>query len=211
VKPWKEVGVSRDDLKLHKAALRKSALQRRDALPLIWRQQAAERIVQYYTRTVAVAAGQIIAGFWPIRSEIDPRPLMQELEKKGAHLCLPAVLNATEIEFRAVSFVHYPHYDQGELVETGFGTYGPPAEASVVDPDVILLPLAAFDVYGNRIGYGAGYYDRAIAALHQKNKFPRLIGIAFNTQRVDQIGHEPHDVALNDILTETGLISVRPT
>jgi 5-formyltetrahydrofolate cyclo-ligase len=59
-------------------------------------------------------------------------------------------------------------------------------------------------------GYGAGYYDRAIAALHQKNKHPVLIGVAFDAQRVDHIAHEPHDVALDYILTETGLIAASP-
>lgn len=189
-----------DDLKLQKAALRKAALLARNALPEAYRQNAAQAIIPHLLDKVELPEACIISGFWPIRSEIDPRPLMRTLEARGIRLCLPAVLDAQTIEFRAMSF-------GDALVETGFGTLGPAADAAVVDPDVMLVPLAAFDPSGNRIGYGAGYYDRAIAALHHKNKIPLLIGVAFDAQRVDQIAQEPHDVALKYILTESGLIS----
>lgn len=188
-----------DDLKRQKAELRKAVLQARNALPESYRQDAAQAIIQYFLDNIELPEACIVSGFWPIRSEIDPRPLMHSLEARGIRLCLPAVLDAQTIEFRAMSF-------GDALVETGFGTSGPPADAAVVDPDVMLVPLAAFDLSGNRIGYGAGYYDRAIAALNQKNKFPLLIGVAFDAQQVDQIAQEPHDVALKYILTESGLI-----
>ena len=196
--------VMTDDLKLQKAALRKTVLLARNALPETYRRDAAEAIIPHFLDHAELPQPCILSGFWPIRSEIDPRPLMRVLETRGVKLCLPAVLDVETIEFRAMSF-------SDELVETGFGTFGPAADAPVVEPDVMLVPLAAFDASGNRIGYGAGYYDRAIATLHQKNKFPLLIGVAFEAQRVDQIAQEPHDVALNTILTETGLTFVRPT
>ncbi|WP_374828093.1 5-formyltetrahydrofolate cyclo-ligase [Pseudochrobactrum saccharolyticum] len=191
------------DLKMQKADLRKSVLQARNALPEIFRNTASETIVQNFLNGITLPEKACVSGFWPIRSEIDPRPLMRVLEARGMTLCVPAILDKQTIEFRTLSF-------GDTLVETGFGTMGPPADAPVVDPDIMLIPLAAFDRAGNRIGYGAGYYDRAIAALHHKNKHPLLIGVAFDAQRVDHIAHEPHDVALNYILTETGLIAASP-
>ncbi len=195
--------MSAEKLKADKAALRKSVLQKRNALEPAYREQAAQALISHFFNSMTLAEPHCISGFWPIRSEIDPRPLMQALEARQMRLCLPAVLDAQTIEFRALSF-------RDTLVETGFGTMGPAENAPVVDPDIMLVPLAAFDLSGNRIGYGAGYYDRAIAALHRKNKFPVLIGVAFDVQRVDQIIHEAHDVPLNYILTETGFIAVQP-
>lgn len=192
-----------EDLKAGKAALRKIALAKRNSLSADYRTEAAQAIIPHFSNRMALPGHSCISGFWPIRSEIDPRPLMQQLEARGMSLCLPAILDAQTIEFRAMSF-------GDALVETGYGTMGPSADAPVVDPDIMLIPLAAFDRSGNRIGYGAGYYDRAIAALHQKNKHPMLIGVAFEAQRVDHIAHEPHDVALNYVLTETGLIAASP-
>jgi 5-formyltetrahydrofolate cyclo-ligase len=90
------------------------------------------------------------------------------------------------------------------LVSTGFGTVGPGADAAVLDPDIMLVPLSAFDRTGHRIGYGAGYYDRAIERLWQKGLDPQLIGIAFDCQEVPSVPAEPHDVRLDAILTESG-------
>ncbi|WOC16503.1 5-formyltetrahydrofolate cyclo-ligase [Pseudochrobactrum sp. MP213Fo] len=199
--------MSVSDLKAQKDATRKTVLQARNALPEAVRQNAAQAVMEHFLKelnlhALNIPAGASISGFWPIRSEIDPRPLMQALEQRGFQLCLPAVLDTQTIEFRAMSFTD-------RLVETGFGTYGPAENAAIIAPDVMLVPLAAFDRHGQRIGYGAGYYDRAIAALHHKNKFPLLIGVAFDVQRVDQIAYELHDVALNYLLTETGLIAAQ--
>ncbi len=69
----------------------------------------------------------------------------------------------------------------------------------------MLVPLAAFDARGHRIGYGAGYYDRAIARLPDKGHAPRLIGVAFDCQEVELVPDEPHDVVIPEILTESGL------
>jgi 5-formyltetrahydrofolate cyclo-ligase len=75
----------------------------------------------------------------------------------------------------------------------------------VLDPVVMLVPLAAFDSRGHRIGYGAGYYDRAIQRLRDKAIDPRLIGIAFDCQEVGRVPDEPHDVVIPEVLTESGL------
>jgi 5-formyltetrahydrofolate cyclo-ligase len=115
--------------------------------------------------------GSVIAGYLPIRSEPDLRPMLARLRARGARLCLPVVLDRQTIVFRA--------FEREGLVDTGFGTTGPGPEAEVLDPDLLLMPLSAFDREGNRLGYGAGHYDRAILRLRAKGKAPRLIGAAF--------------------------------
>lgn len=191
---------SAKELKKH---LRKEALARRDALDEFWRVEIALEMAETARDQIAVEPGQIVSGFWPMRSEVDVRPLMFALREKGARLCLPAILDKTTIVFREL-------VRGAPLVEMGFGTVGPYEEAAVLDPAVMLVPLAAFDARGHRIGYGAGYYDRAIAKLADKGQPPRLIGIAFDCQEVAQVPDENHDVIIQEILTESGLRRFTP-
>ena len=180
-----------------KNTLRARALARRDALDPGFRARVSARLADM-AEEIGIAPGTVVSGFWPIRSEIDLRPLMATLAGRGARLCLPAILDRTTMVFR--------DYVAGmALVDMGFGTRGPGAEAAVLDPETMLVPLAAFDAAGNRIGYGAGHYDRAIARLHARGMRPRLIGIAFDCQRVDAVPAEAHDAPLGEILTESGL------
>jgi 5-formyltetrahydrofolate cyclo-ligase len=153
-------------------------------------------------RDLCDPAGAVISGFWPIRSEPDIRPLMDDLRGMGADLCLPVVLDRETIVFRAF-------LPGAPVVKTGFGTTGPDAQAAVVEPDVMLVPLSAFDRSGHRIGYGAGHYDRAITRLDALGRRPCLIGIAFSCQEVSSVPFEPHDIPLDAILTEDGLIETR--
>jgi 5-formyltetrahydrofolate cyclo-ligase len=132
------------------------------------------------------------------------RPLMFALRESGARLCLPAILDETTIVFREL-------VRGAALVDMGFGTAGPGNEAETLDPDIMLVPLAAFDPRGHRIGYGAGYYDRAIASLTAKGHAPRLVGIAFDCQLVPVVPDEPHDVIIPEILTESGLRRFAPS
>lgn len=186
-----------------KKRLRLEALARRDALDEFWRVEAALEMAETARDRLEVGSGQIVSGFWPMRSEVDVRPLMFALREKGARLCLPAILDKTTIVFREL-------VRGAPMVDMGFGTVGPHAEAEVLDPSVMLVPLAAFDSRGHRIGYGAGYYDRAIGKLVDKGHAPRLVGIAFDCQEVSQVPDEPHDVVIAEILTESGLRRFAP-
>ncbi|MFZ4531488.1 MAG: 5-formyltetrahydrofolate cyclo-ligase [Alsobacter sp.] len=174
-----------------KAALRSAVLDRRDSLPADLRRQASLAIAD---RVLAIFDGRLpagpVAGFWPIRSEIDPRPVLGRLADLDIPLCLPAI--TTEgLQFRL--------WQPGDpLRAAGFGLSEPRPEAAVCTPDVMLVPLAAFDRRGHRIGYGAGHYDRAIARLR-----PRLtLGLAFSVQEVETVPDELHDRALDWIVTE---------
>jgi len=186
-----------NDLKAAKKQLRLETLARRDALSPEWRIEASSRMAGA-AAGIQIEPGTIVSGFWPMRSEVDVRPLMFALREKGARLCLPAILDKTTIVFREL-------LRGAEMVEMGYGTTGPAEDAAVLDPALMLIPLAAFDRRGHRIGYGAGYYDRAIARLHAIGMKPRLIGIAFDCQEVDFVPDEPHDVIVSEILTESGL------
>jgi 5-formyltetrahydrofolate cyclo-ligase len=184
-------------LKELKRHLRAEALGRRDALAAEFRVEAAVGMAER-AGEIGAGSGGVVSGFWPIRSEADVRPLMFALREQGARLALPAILDRETIVFREL-------VRGAPLVDMGFGTAGPGEEAEVLDPTVMLMPLAAFDARGHRIGYGGGYYDRAIARLKAKGLAPRLVGIAFDCQEVPAVPNEPHDIGLDAILTESGL------
>lgn len=188
---------------LDKKALRRAALGRRDALDPQWRIEASLAMAETARRAIAVEPGTTVSGFWPIRSEVDVRPAMFSLMEAGARLALPAIVDRTTIVFREL-------VRGAPLVDMGFGTAGPGEEAAVLDPQVMLVPLAAFDGRGHRIGYGAGFYDRAIARLAGRGLFPRLVGVAFDCQEVERVPDEAHDVVIPEILTESGLRRLDP-
>jgi 5-formyltetrahydrofolate cyclo-ligase len=187
---------------LLKKTLRADVLKRRDALPADYRARAAESMAAR-AGELRIQPGTVVSGFWPMRTEVDVHPLMKALTDLGARICLPAILDKTTIVFR--------DYRPGEaLVDMGFKTMGPPESAALLHPTVMLVPLVAFDARGHRIGYGAGYYDRAISKLRAENIEPRLIGIAFDCQEVEQVPNEAHDIALAAMLTESGLRVFQP-
>lgn len=183
---------------LSKSQIRMERLALRDALSVEQRQLKSLAIAENGASALRFAAASVVSGFMPIRSEVDVRPLMEALRARAGRICLPVMVDRETIVFR--------EYVKGaELVKSGFGTTGPGENAAVLDPDVLLVPLSAFDTNGHRIGYGAGHYDRAIARLHAKGLNPTLIGIAFDCQEVPSVPAEAHDVALDAVLTESGV------
>ncbi|MEP2944450.1 MAG: 5-formyltetrahydrofolate cyclo-ligase [Hyphomicrobiales bacterium] len=186
-------------LKAAKQDLRTRALVARDQLRAPYRASCAKKLLDYQD-VFGDVNGKVVSGFLPIRSEIDAQPLMNALRAKGAELCLPAVTDKTTIEFRA-------YEDEQALVEAGFGTLAPPAHARVLHPEMMIVPLSVFDTYGGRIGYGAGYYDRAIARLVAAGRPPLTVGLAFALQEVPLVPQDAHDIRLDYILTHEGVIA----
>ncbi|MFN7025434.1 MAG: 5-formyltetrahydrofolate cyclo-ligase [Pseudorhizobium sp.] len=181
-----------------KAELRAGRLTARDAIPVAERIEKSLQLADHGLEALQFEPGTVISGFLPIRSEMDLRPLMAGLRGRGARICVPVILDKQQIVFREL-------VAGAPLIDCGFGTMAPGAEAAVLDPDIMLVPLSAFDARGQRIGYGGGYYDRAIAHLHGLGRRPRLIGIAFDCQEVASVPTEPHDIGLQALLSESGL------
>ena len=186
-----------------KSAIRREAVARRDALPASERAKAAETIAAR-PFPVAIAPGTIVSGFSALKSEINPVPLMRKLADLGVQLALPVVAGRGKpLIMRAWSF-------GAPLVSGVWGIREPPPEAPEVAPDILLVPLLAFDRTGNRIGYGAGYYDMTIAALRAK-KPAVAVGIAYAAQEIDAVPVTPRDARLDLVLTERETIDLRGT
>jgi len=184
-----------------KAELRRAGQARRDALPAEVRKAVAEAIAAR-PFPLAVAPGMIVSGFMPLKSEINPLPLMRKLADIGARLALPVVAGrGMPLIMRAWSW--------GEpLVPGVWGIREPGPAAATVEPDIVLVPLLAFDRSGHRIGYGAGYYDLTIAQL-RANKPVVAVGIAFAAQEIETVPRTAFDAQLDLVLTENETIDLR--
>jgi 5-formyltetrahydrofolate cyclo-ligase len=184
-----------------KAELRVAAQALRDALSAEERKVAAEAIVQRKF-PLALASGVIVSGFMPLKSEINPLPLLQKLAEAGARLALPAVAgHGKPLIMRAWEF-------GAPLDRRQWGIREPKAEAPEVEPDILLVPLLAFDRAGFRLGHGAGYYDMTIHRLRAL-KPVTAVGIAFAAQEVPKIPTTPRDERLDLVLTEREVIDLR--
>ncbi len=137
-----------------------------------------------------------IAGYWPLGSELDPRPLMYDLAEKGILLSLPVIEESNLLSFRL--------WKKGDRLCRGrSGLSEPCPSANKVIPHLILTPLLAFDEKGQRLGQGGGYYDRTLAYLRARTQVV-VTGIAFSGQYEDRIPSEPHDQPLDWVITEKG-------
>ncbi|WP_262028684.1 5-formyltetrahydrofolate cyclo-ligase [Microvirga sp. Mcv34] len=180
-----------------KERLRSEVFARRDALDKDVRHEAARRIADSALGFSDLKGVTPVGGYWPIRSEVDPRPLMDALVERGQDVALSQILHP-HLSWRL--------WRPGDvLVKGGFGVREPGPDAPEVFPKALLVPLVAFDRRGGRIGYGKGHFDRAIAALETQH--PVLtIGLAYAVQEIDKVPVEPHDRRLDVIITEAELI-----
>lgn len=148
-------------------------------------------------------AGAVVAGYWPFRTEIDPRPLMARLARLGAGLALPVTPpkgSDAPLSFRAFS-------SETPLRPGAFGVPEPGPDCASVEPDLLLVPLLAFDRAGRRLGYGAGHFDRTLASLRARRRVVAL-GLAFARQEVEKTPVHAHDQLLDAIVTEAAYIAV---
>lgn len=151
----------------------------------------------------AAMAGRfaVVAGYAPQGAELDPNPLMQRLEAAGAQIALPVSLApGAPLAFRAWRPRH-------ELERDAAGVLAPPASAPELQPDLLIVPLLAFDRSGLRLGQGAGYFDRTLEMLETVRPVFAL-GLAYAAQEVAKVPAEEHDRRLDAILTEREYIAV---
>ena len=184
-----------------KSTLRATALAARDALSRE-RRAAAAQAIALRGLPFEITPGAVVAGYSPIRSEIDPMPLMRKLAAPGMRLALPAIVAGDRLlKFRA--------WCPGDRLRRGrLGILEPSADAEEAIPDIMLVPLAAFDRSGHRIGYGAGHYDRTLEQL-RKLKAIAAVGIAAAVQEVEAVPALLHDAVLDYVLTETQVLDFR--
>lgn len=188
-----------------KARVRAMARDARDALSSGLGAAAATGVAARFMTSPVLAdhagSGSVVAGYLPIGSEIDPRLLMDRVAGNGAALCLPVVVERGEpLVFR--------RWLPGDRLEpSAFGTMAPPGSAETLVPDVVLVPMLAFDRGGHRIGYGGGYYDRTLARLRAGGDV-LAVGLAFSGQVRDDLPVGPNDSRLDWIVTESATLSV---
>ncbi len=139
------------------------------------------------------------AGYFPIRDELDPLPLLRALYDKGLRIALPVVRPGPDLIFR--------EWNPSLPLERGkFGLQQPGDGHRELFPDIVLVPLLAFDRKGNRLGYGAGYYDAALRRLRRRGPVA-AIGIAFDEQEFFEVPQEPQDETMDVILTPSRIIA----
>ena len=147
------------------------------------------------TQGLVLDRGDVVSAYWPLRDELDIRKLLTALHAEGMHCALPVVAGkAKPLVFR--------RWRPGDaLVSASFGLAEPSPDARALDPRVLLVPLLAVDAAGNRLGYGAGYYDRTLQALRARGPVV-AVGIAFEAQRVTAVSADGYDQKLDWLVTE---------
>lgn len=179
-----------------KEALRHAALVQRDRAGQAAGPKASLMIARRLLGDFVFMKGAIIAGYAAVRGEADPFPLMAALANQGHALCLPQT-RGESLVFRA--------WKPGDTLVVGrFSIPEPDDKARERRPNLVLVPLLAFDAIGHRLGYGAGYYDRYLREARAKRTI-HAIGIAYAGQEVRELPYEDTDEALDAVVTEEGV------
>jgi len=179
-----------------KQTLRRDSLARRAAIPDDQREQAAAALAQTGLSFLDLPRPVTISGYYPFGDELDVLPLLTRLIGEGHTIGLPVTRKGQPLTFRQWT-------PETQMVRGALGIPRPPDDAPEVTPSVLLIPLAAFDDRGYRIGYGGGFYDRTLARLRVAGPIT-AVGVAFPEQRVERVPNEPHDEPLDWMLTQDG-------
>ena len=183
-----------------KIVLRRHALARRDLIEPAEAHAAAKAVAAAGLDLAKrlYGSGAVVGAYWPIRSEVSTRPLLDLLAGAGYRTALPVMTGAAKpLPFRLWT-------PGDELAKGPLGLSEPLSSAATVEPDLIFLPLACFDAKGHRIGYGGGNFDATLADLRARRKVV-AVGLAYADQEVDAIPHEAHDQQLDFVITESRL------
>lgn len=178
-----------------KVVARKAAFARRK--PLFKAANAAQ--AGYLSEVLAGYRGVPVSGYMPIRTEIDPRAAMAEACAHG-DVCVPVIEGAA----RPLVFARWT--PETVMAQGAFGA-AVPAQIQLIEPEILIVPLLAFDRRGGRLGYGGGFYDRTLQQLRAR-RATLAIGFAFAGQQVEAIPLEETDQPLDMIVTERGVIEI---
>ena len=180
-----------------KAAARKVAFEVRK-LAHAEGQGAAEAARDHFLASRLHTGAKVISAYRPIRTELDPTPLMVALHRAGHRLCVPVIVGEGQpLEF-------HEWWPEAPMKAGPFGAEVPD-DTHVLLPDLILAPLLCFDARGYRLGYGGGFYDRTLEGLRKIRKV-RAYGFAFAAQQIERVPTEPTDQVLDGIVTEAGIL-----
>jgi 5-formyltetrahydrofolate cyclo-ligase len=157
------------------------------------------KLAEVFARGLQLEKEAVVSSYCAFRDEMNPAPLAEALRAQGHRIVLPVVVGKRE----PLTFRLYQPGD--ELVKNFMGIREPVAAAPAVEPDILLVPLLAFDRQRNRLGYGGGYYDRTMASLRTRKPVLAL-GIAYAYQEVSRIPVGPNDIRLDKIVTELGIV-----
>lgn len=197
--------VARPDSSLADARrqLRASLRARRRAVPPAERARAAEQVARHVDRHLRLAPGRRIALFASLPEELDTGPLIALARARGCEIYLPRI----EPRSRRMRFVHLG----GEVRANRLGILEPRGGRTIGARwlHLVFVPLVGFDARGMRLGMGGGYYDRAFAFRHLRRAWrgPRLVGLAYSFQQVPLLASAPHDVWLDAVVTEEGIVT----
>jgi len=180
------------DVRAWRKETRAALIARRIALSRADREGVRRQICDRLIRAFPGLSTAVIGFYWPIKGEIDFRPLVGDLMAAGARAALPVIeRQQAPLAFHA--------WRPGMKMGHGVWNIPIPAEPAPVAPTVLLVPLLGFDAAGYRLGYGGGYYDRTLASMIPK---PATIGVGYGFGRLDTIHPQPHDIPLDAIVTE---------
>lgn len=193
-----------------KAALRQTAqLQRRAASAAA--PAAGEAVCALVLERIPIPAGAAVSGYWPMRSELDCRPLLYALHGRGHPVGLPVIIG------KGQPLVFRSWHPGLAMVAGGFGTEVPDQDCPEITPAALFVPLLAFDRQGFRLGYGGGFYDRTLDRLRSARRAskgdaapPLAIGVALAGQEVAAVPRDHSDQRLDWIVTEADAIRVAP-
>lgn len=187
------------DLARWRKAERQKQIEARLALSADARAAMTVGIASGIDALIGAVGGRLVSFYWPFRGEPDLREWAREIVERGGRTALPVVIaKGAPLEFRA--------WKHGEKLERGVWNIPVPAAGEPVYPDIVIAPLVGYDPTNYRLGYGGGFFDRTLAALPKK---PLVIGIGYGSCRLPTIYPQPHDIPMDAIVTESGVISRR--
>lgn len=185
-----------------KRVLRLASLDTRRAARSAGGLRAATAARDRFLEAIALAPASTVSGYWPVRDELDIRPLLHRLHEAGHRCALPVVVgHRRPLLFRVWT-------PDTPIEEADFGISVPTRTAAEVVPDVLIVPLLAFDPEGYRLGYGGGYYDLTLARLRAERPQTLAVGVAFAAQQVDSVPHGPDDERLDWVVTERRALKI---
>ena len=186
-----------DDVKRWRKSERQRLIEMRLAIDADERAGFSDEIAKRLNLLLSDIKGAIISTYWPFRGEPDLRPWMEQVVARGGQCALPLVVKSGHpLIFRC--------WKHGDPLERGVWNIPVPAAGPEVVPDIVIAPVVGFDQDCFRLGYGGGFFDRTLAGLSVK---PKVVGVGYSSAEINTIYPQPHDIAMDTIVTEARSIS----